>query len=763
MKHVMKHWEIVIYTIAVCTILVTIIAIFFDRESITEYYNVKQGSVLEQREDTNKLSSLFAGNGTKKSPYLISTIDDIAKLRDVLVDNIDCEGIYFAQTDDIDVSNEGIWQPISPINGESFFMGEYDGQGHIITNLLLSHENTSFFGKVGGLIKNLGFENITINSDNCAVILNNVVEEHQLSVVNCYIKNVSISQEFFNVGLFANDFSRGTLIHCWSNSNMHFIIDTTMDYASVNYCFYMGDIYDLSRELLIYSENNSNIANITENRISESMNSSMDQIANYGVTGEFYGFQGDSLEKLKFSRQLITINNKENLTILYKFIRNLIIYAGLFALIFLISFVISRKNKINITKWVFYGSLSVCMILTIVYGAMTHGVSIIALLYDGRSDGQLKMFTDFFDCIRPGFTAYTDSQNGISTIYPPLVSVIFGLLNMFIPREELYSSIAARNSQMGTVMIGYVIALAAILFYKTIIKYKRGSKFEIGVFIMLIAFSYPVLHDLERGNVSIFCGMLITVFLFGYRSSSVSKRNIAYIALAVAAGIKIYPALLGILLFREKRTKEIFNCLSIGIIINLIPAIFLNTGFSSIAYMVINAKTMISNNSIIGGKVDLSRLIQIPQKISNSLVLDGIVEHYFLIWIILALLVLIVILYSRIEDWKIFSLAILGIILLSSFSPFYYYIYMLGPLIIFLDSNIRRKKRDILYALLFVGIFMTFASIHKYPLVAFIPEEGVWNMTVIAGCTSVVFFIVLLLEGIYDCLKRLIKCGRWNG
>ena len=117
------------------------------------------------------------------------------------------------------------------------------------------------------------------------------------------------------------------------------------------------------------------------------------------------------------------------------------------------------------------------------------------------------------------------------------------------------------------------------------------------------------------------------------------------------------------------------------------------------------------------------------------------------------------ILFGKLVDWKIYSIIILEIIILETFSPFYYILYMLAPLMMFLDSKRKSKSENIVYSILFVGIFMTFATIHKYPFAFLAPSQAIWNMTIISGGMCCLFLIVLLIDGLKNCFFRLERKG----
>lgn len=78
------------------------------------------------------------GNGTKDAPWLITSREDLIALAEFLnsgdaaTNYNNCDGYYFKQTADIDLTNVA-WEPIG-YSDERCFSGNYDGGGHIIAN-----------------------------------------------------------------------------------------------------------------------------------------------------------------------------------------------------------------------------------------------------------------------------------------------------------------------------------------------------------------------------------------------------------------------------------------------------------------------------------------------------------------------------------------------------------------------------------------------------------------------------------------------------
>lgn len=113
------------------------------------------------------------GDGTENSPYQVATAEHLNNVRNHL-------DSYFIQTDDIDLDvdpyNEGEgWVPIG--TAENPFLGNYNGDGHIISGLFIDREanEQALFGYLGirhpepagsGFIRNLGLIDVDITGNN---------------------------------------------------------------------------------------------------------------------------------------------------------------------------------------------------------------------------------------------------------------------------------------------------------------------------------------------------------------------------------------------------------------------------------------------------------------------------------------------------------------------------------------------------------------------------------------------------------------------
>lgn len=133
-------------------------------------------------------SSFAGGSGTKEDPYQIATAGQLAKLAADInsgVVSVNYSGEYFRLTKDIDLS-EHAWTPIGigeNGNGKAF-SGYFDGDGHSITGLYISEDDT-----VSGLFGRI----VTPNAASDVLVKN-------LTIQDAYVKNVA---DTFYTGILA--------------------------------------------------------------------------------------------------------------------------------------------------------------------------------------------------------------------------------------------------------------------------------------------------------------------------------------------------------------------------------------------------------------------------------------------------------------------------------------------------------------------------------------------------------------------------------
>ena len=160
---------------------------------------------------------LFSGGtGTQEDPWLITSQEDLIALAEFLnsgnaetFDTEDagignCYGYYFKQTADIDLTGVS-WEPIG-YSGSYYFAGNYDGDGHSITNAVSTGKvdpegfaTAGIFGWVAfGSVENLHVKNanfVAIGQNNYSYVGGIAGVCYGSSIENCSVVNSSLESK----------------------------------------------------------------------------------------------------------------------------------------------------------------------------------------------------------------------------------------------------------------------------------------------------------------------------------------------------------------------------------------------------------------------------------------------------------------------------------------------------------------------------------------------------------------------------------------
>ncbi len=182
-----------------------------------------------------------------------------------------------------------------------------------------------------------------------------------------------------------------------------------------------------------------------------------------------------------------------------------------------------------------------------------------------------------------------DPYGRFTTLYTPLCNLFFFILQMMVPASvtdkwpdshrgfiEMRATADDMRVQQSCLMIYllYVLVLAVVWIFCVMWKYHRHM--EAGavwgtVIGGLSLLSYSSLVNIDRGNVVNMTALFLLLFLFGFRSKTPWIRELSYVALAVAAGLRMYPAVFGIFLLADKDWKGAAKSVIYGLLSVFMP------------------------------------------------------------------------------------------------------------------------------------------------------------------------------------------------
>lgn len=234
----------------------------------------------------------------------------------------------------------------------------------------------------------------------------------------------------------------------------------------------------------------------------------------------------------------------------------------------------SLQTNTSLVNRAFIIAYLICTLIAIELAVVTRGQSMEDFLF--WNGAYSDHFMDFFNTIRDSSDLTWVYQRG--TIYPPLSVLMMYMFASMIPQELATLTFADRYTMQFSqicIMLFFMVAfICVLLIAKMIERYmeKAGQNFRTRILVVFfLILSFPMIYCLERGNTSFIALVGCMFFVFFRNSESKVVREISYIALALAAGIKMFPAVLGVLLIYDKKYKAAARTIVYGVLALVVP------------------------------------------------------------------------------------------------------------------------------------------------------------------------------------------------
>ena len=289
--------------------------------------------------------------------------------------------------------------------------------------------------------------------------------------------------------------------------------------------------------------------------------------------------------------------------------------------------------------------------------------------------------------------------------FPPLAYLFYYFMNRLLPGGEVVDMTFYRNQPsfiLVYILISVIICCVFVEQMRIVLNQNRNSL----LLALLVICSEPFWASaIERGNSVMLVAVILIGALILKDSDSKVKKELALILIAVSAGLKIYPAIFGLLYLVEKRYKEALRLVIYGILFFFVPFVFFG-GIEGIVQFVTNLTTVNryeGNLYTIQGFVHLlylkitgaTELTQGIRTLGNAFALC-----YGVVAVFMAVL--------NKDYWKkLLFLSGMMVIFVPSSYP-YTTIYLTIPFLFFL-KEVKEQKMHCWYAVLFGLIFTIMA------------------------------------------------------
>lgn len=365
-------------------------------------------------------------------------------------------------------------------------------------------------------------------------------------------------------------------------------------------------------------------------------------------------------------------------------------------------------------------------------------------------------FMDFYNSARDAhmldIRCYTESH----VIYPPLANLFYAIFGRFLSssflvegsNHSLYWTKSLYSIFSFVFFTMTVVAIIALVINNRV----KGSSSRKFTFAILSITCWPFAYMVERGNILILAYLFLLIYIFYMDSESKVKREIAIVALALSAGIKLYPAVFGLLLLLKKRYKEAVRAIIYGILSVVIPLFAFYGGIDGLKSWMTNVMWFSGSKSVdiyFPGSTTLKCGFYVLQRLLG----DGSIGvnafgNFLLTYVPLILMLAAVVILPK--KWqKLMALVVLSITVPGGGGS-YSLVFLIIPLIYMMEDTTLRVF-DYIYVFI-----ITFQ--HMYFPIPMLSAQSIINLNQAITAVTVfsLFFFVfidLCLE-IYKIIKR---------
>lgn len=203
-------------------------------------------------------------------------------------------------------------------------------------------------------------------------------------------------------------------------------------------------------------------------------------------------------------------------------------------------------------------------------------------------------------------------------------------------------------------------------------------------------FTFPVLFLIDRANFESFVFIFLCLFVYLYQRG---KINYAIIPLSFAIAMKLFPAVFLVLLFSDRKYKQIIWTTILVLILTLFSSWLLNGGIIEYFSQLANNANFYQENYVIGnGGFDFGHSLFglfkcVMYSINLGFIIPYLMKPYSILVLVLASFISIYIIYIEKDLWKKIALLVFTMCLLPHVSADYKLIYLFIPIFVYINTK----------------------------------------------------------------------------
>lgn len=366
---------------------------------------------------------------------------------------------------------------------------------------------------------------------------------------------------------------------------------------------------------------------------------------------------------------------------------------------------------------------------------------------------EFNIFSDFFDVnefVYGGNNPYTSS---FASSYPPLPLVIAKFFSLFGD----YSQGADAVSCSAAGLVTYLCAFGVSLFFsiwaliRLTKKYKLAGRTGIACAV-LVFFSAAYVYAFVRGNYIFVAMPFFCWFFVWYDSEKRWQREVAVAFLAIAAAIKIYPALFAVIYLKNRKWLAFLQACVYTALLFVLPFVCFEGGFSNIKVFLNNLNVFQSNRDVADHNYSIPTFlfyfVAIAQGGKPLAVPEWLIQAGDTLAPVFLILGMLCALFSK-ETWKCFMAAGVATVLYPSPSYVYSAFVFLPAIVLFLCTE-NKTKKDFIY----LGAMVLLCDPFELGWIVS-PAYFPFGLNITCALQNLAIYILFALL-LYDCVKGRI-------
>ncbi len=341
-------------------------------------------------------------------------------------------------------------------------------------------------------------------------------------------------------------------------------------------------------------------------------------------------------------------------------------------------------------------------------------------------------FSDFFDVF------------GYSTNFNPYLGDNVSPNRNYFPFAFFFAGLFTFIKAWPGFILFLAISMISFLFLNIyFMRTKGGIADALTVFIMTFL-SFPFLFAMDRGNFELVLFVFLALFMFFYINE---KPFAGAVFLSLAIAMKGFPALFILLLIHKKKYRETLFCISLVLILTILPLLIFHGGFFENARrMYVNMRSYLEVYAMQDGGLNFGcslfgMLKALLYLFNGTADMRSFLNFYNIFSSAIVILLSLYFFLGRFPLWKKTAGFVILMILFTPVSGDYKLLNMFPAFYLFINDK-EKKKNDLNYAVLF-GLILIPKNFH-------ILKNNLYDGTVIDPLIMIVLLVMILTDSFND-------------